>query len=129
MSTPASTGGSSSNHTSPYTTARPWIRITRFSPMTLVSVLPYADSSGCRWPSFHAVTLKLPCVMADPVKPKRLCSCLDGPDFVFDLVGLNRLVAQRAWQAGSETAPKPCRRLAGYLCPCDALTCEGPQFF
>jgi hypothetical protein len=88
-----------------------------------------ADSSGCRWPSYHAVTLKLPCVMADPVKPKRLYRCLDGPDFVLDLVGLNRLVAQRAWPAGSETAPKPRRRLAGYLSLCDAFTCEGPQFF
>src|ERR1700757_1165481 len=29
MSTPASAGGSSSNHTSPYTAARPWMRITR----------------------------------------------------------------------------------------------------
>jgi len=39
------------------------------------------------------------------------------------------LVAQRPWQAGSETAPKPRRRLAGHLPLCDAFACEGPQFF
>src|SRR5690348_11923590 len=64
--------------------------------------------------------------MANPVKPKPLYHCLDGY-FVFDLVGMNSLVAQRARLAGPETAPKARRCLAGQLSPCDALACEGPQ--
>ena len=78
-------------------------------------------------PSFQAVTLKLPCVMADPVKPKPLCNCLD-EYVVFDLVGLNSLVAQRARLAGPESAPKARKRLAWQLSLCDALACDGPQF-
>src|ERR1700758_3103878 len=66
------------------------------------------------------------CVMADSVKPKRLYRCLDGPDFVFDLLGLHRLVAPRAWPAGSDTGPKPRGRLSGNLSPCDPLTCGRP---
>jgi hypothetical protein len=66
--------------------------------------------------------------MADPVKPKPFYNCPDGY-FVFDLVGLNRPVAQRARLAGPETAPKASRRLAGQLFLCDALACDGPQLF
>jgi len=64
--------------------------------------------------------------MANPVKPKPLYHCLDGY-FVFDLVGLNSLVAQRARLAGPEAAPKARRRVPGQLSPCDALACDGPQ--
>jgi hypothetical protein len=64
--------------------------------------------------------------MADPVKPKRLGNCLDRY-FVFDLVALNWLIAQRARLAGPETAPKPRMRLAGQLSLCETLAGDGPQ--
>ena len=78
------------------------------------------------WPSFQACTLKLPRVKADPVKLKRLDNCLD-TYFVFDLVGLNWLAAQRARLAGPETAPKPRRLLAGQLSPGETLAGHWPQ--
>ena len=54
-----------------------------------------------------AGTLKLPCGQASRVKSKRLRKRVGVLDFVFDLVALNRLVAQRAELARFVTAPHP----------------------
>ena len=75
-----------------------------------------------------ARALKLPYRLADHVKSKRLHGGAGKLDFVFNVVGLNRLVAQPAELAGPITAPHSRGRFGRQLSRCDALACDEPQF-
>ena len=75
-----------------------------------------------------ARALKLPYRLADYVKSKRLHGCAGKLGFVFNVVGLNRLVAQRADLAGPITAPHSSGSFTRQFSRCDAFACDKPQF-
>ena len=75
-----------------------------------------------------ARALKLPYRLADYVKSKRLHGCAAKLGFVFNVVGLDRLVAQRADLAGPITAPHSRGSFTRQFSRRDAFACDEPQF-
>jgi hypothetical protein len=78
-------------------------------------------------PLFYALALELPCIMANPVKPKRLRGASDALNFVIELLWLNRDFAQGAKPRCRASDPRTSELLAGQSSGGDALTRQGPQ--